>query len=75
MLLIIMLLMCVIDDCNETRDFLPCNDGSCYLKEQRCDGVMQCEDGVDEMGCKYILGLLFVLVHHGIGGSYVTVHR
>ena len=43
----------VTDDCNETRDFLPCNDGSCYLKEQRCDGVMQCEDGVDEMGCKW----------------------
>ncbi|KAK2182230.1 hypothetical protein NP493_362g02042 [Ridgeia piscesae] len=38
-------------DCNETRDFLPCNDGLCYLREQRCDGVMQCEDGVDEMGC------------------------
>ena len=42
----------VTDDCNETRDFLPCNDGLCYLREQRCDGVMQCEDGVDEMGCK-----------------------
>ncbi|KAI0217799.1 Alpha-2-macroglobulin-P [Lamellibrachia satsuma] len=43
-------------DCNETRHFLPCNDGSCYLKEQRCDGVMQCEDGVDEMGCNKAVG-------------------
>lgn len=40
------------DDCNETRGYLPCNDGMCYLIEQQCDGVMQCEDAADEMGCE-----------------------
>lgn len=28
-------------------------DGTCYLWDQRCDGVRQCVDGQDEMGCEY----------------------
>ena len=41
-------------DCNETLGYFPCHDGSCYEISQICDGARQCEDGVDEMGCKYI---------------------
>lgn len=41
-------------DCNETLGYFPCHDGSCYEIQQICDGVRQCEDGVDEMGCKLI---------------------
>ena len=40
------------DNCNETIGYLPCNDGLCYTLDQRCDGVAQCYDYVDEMGCK-----------------------
>ena len=32
--------------------YLPCFDGSCYQIEENCDGVRQCQDGADEMGCK-----------------------
>ncbi len=39
--------------CNVTLGFLPCFDGTCFLKEQACDGVRQCHDGADEMGCEY----------------------
>ena len=39
-------------ECNETLGILPCFDGGCYQKEQQCDGVRQCEDGADELGCE-----------------------
>ena len=42
-----------VDGCNETRGWLPCFDASCYQVEQHCDGVFQCQDGADEMGCTY----------------------
>ncbi len=50
--------MCFLDvvgaeGCNLTLGFLPCFDGTCFLKEQACDGVKQCQDGADEMGCAY----------------------
>jgi len=39
-------------NCNETLNFFPCMDGTqCYNKDQWCDGVRQCTDGQDEMGC------------------------
>ena len=41
------------DNCNETMGIHPCMDGTCYEEEQRCDGVRQCRDGQDEMGCKF----------------------
>ena len=28
-------------------------DGSCYEEDERCDGVRNCEDGQDEMGCTF----------------------
>ena len=40
-------------ECNITRGSLPCFDGTCYQAEQRCDGERQCDDGADELGCKY----------------------
>ena len=44
------------DSCNETMGYFPCNtDGQCYTEAEWCDGVAQCWDGVDEMGCKFIL--------------------
>ncbi|ELU16655.1 hypothetical protein CAPTEDRAFT_200949, partial [Capitella teleta] len=39
--------------CNESTGWHPCMDGTCYLIDQRCDGVRQCIDGQDEMGCVY----------------------
>ncbi len=40
--------------CNYTLGYLPCFDGSCFVTSQRCDGVRQCTDGADEMGCELI---------------------
>lgn len=38
--------------CNETLGDYPCMSGrQCFQIDQWCDGVMKCEDGVDEMGC------------------------
>ena len=38
--------------------FLPCWDGGCYRIEAHCDGVRQCEDGADELGCKGVKSFL-----------------
>ena len=41
------------DDCNETNYYFPCKDGQlCYHVDQICDGIAQCQDRQDEMGCK-----------------------
>ena len=37
--------------CNESIGLFPCMDGTCFLEEHRCDGVAQCTDHLDEMGC------------------------
>ena len=31
--------------------YLPCLSGGCYAPEQKCDGIKNCEDGVDERAC------------------------
>ena len=38
-------------------------DGSCYEVEQRCDGVKQCLDGQDEMGCKLSISQVTNIKH------------
>lgn len=39
-------------NCNESIGLFPCMDGgNCFTTEQWCDGVAQCEDMQDEMGC------------------------
>ncbi|ELT87097.1 hypothetical protein CAPTEDRAFT_227765 [Capitella teleta] len=53
----------IIHYCNATLGYLPCNDGACYTVEQRCDGVFQCEDGADEMGCQRESEDIFTPVH------------
>ena len=37
--------------CNESRGQLSCFDGTCYDVTEMCDGVRQCVDGADELGC------------------------
>ena len=37
--------------CNETVGLYPCMDGTCFQDMHRCDGVSQCTDHLDEMGC------------------------
>ena len=39
--------------CNESRGQFSCFDGTCFNVEEMCDGVRQCVDGADELGCKY----------------------
>ena len=34
--------------------FFVCKDGSCLLEISRCDGIVNCIDGEDEVGCLYI---------------------
>ena len=41
------------DTCNETLGWHPCMDGTCYYEDERCNGVRNCPDGQDEMGCTY----------------------
>ncbi|CAD5122913.1 DgyrCDS11313 [Dimorphilus gyrociliatus] len=40
-----------IDKCNRTLGFSSCFDGQCYELSTACDGVWNCHDGADEMGC------------------------
>lgn len=34
-----------------TRDQFQCNNGDCISGEQKCDRVIDCDDGTDEEGC------------------------
>ena len=38
-------------NCNGTKDLRPCLFEGCYTAEEKCDGIKQCLDGVDERGC------------------------
>ncbi|XP_076069383.1 CD109 antigen-like [Oratosquilla oratoria] len=38
--------------CDWASGFLECGDGSCYRREELCDAIEQCTNGVDELGCK-----------------------
>ncbi|XP_076069453.1 CD109 antigen-like [Oratosquilla oratoria] len=38
--------------CDWATGFLECGDGSCHRREEICDGVPQCHNGADELGCK-----------------------
>ena len=40
--------------CNPEGEFT-CNDGQCIKMEERCDQVLDCRDGSDEIGCQIIL--------------------
>ena len=44
------------------KDFMHCNKSSCIARDYACDGYMDCDNGVDEMGCsKYKHA--FILFH------------
>ncbi|XP_063851279.1 CD109 antigen-like [Scylla paramamosain] len=37
--------------CDVISGYLECGDGTCFRHHQLCDGVMQCANGADELGC------------------------
>lgn len=39
------------DNCNFTLGYGECLNGRCYNLINKCDGVLNCEDGTDEIGC------------------------
>ncbi|GAB6022547.1 hypothetical protein CHUAL_006653 [Chamberlinius hualienensis] len=41
----------VTDQCNASLSVLSCKDGGCYPKRKKCDGVRDCRNGLDEIGC------------------------
>ncbi|XP_030384832.1 CD109 antigen [Scaptodrosophila lebanonensis] len=40
------------ENCNRTLGFGECLSGRCYRLEKHCDGLWDCDDGTDEIGCK-----------------------
>lgn len=42
--------------CNATQGFGECLNGRCYHFSKKCDGILDCEDGTDESGCKSLCG-------------------
>jgi len=39
-------------NCNRTLGFGECLSGRCYRLDKECDGLFDCEDGTDEIGCR-----------------------
>ncbi|XP_002065192.4 CD109 antigen [Drosophila willistoni] len=39
------------DTCNRTLGYGECLSGRCYRLEKKCDGLFDCDDGTDEIGC------------------------
>nr|BAR45629.1 macroglobulin complement-related 1 [Epanerchodus sp. RS-2014] len=39
------------DNCNISLGTLSCKDGRCYSSRKKCDGVRDCANGIDEIGC------------------------
>lgn len=56
-----MLLFVVPDECNETKNpsqAFPCYSYTgqlCYSRAQRCNGILDCLTGYDEINCQYNL--------------------
>ncbi|XP_071875421.1 macroglobulin complement-related [Bombus fervidus] len=40
------------DNCNTTQGYGECLSGRCYRLDKKCDGVYDCDDGTDEVGCE-----------------------
>ena len=41
---------------------MDCLNGRCYRAEDRCDGIMNCEDGTDEANCKLFITLCYLSI-------------
>ncbi|XP_005178924.2 CD109 antigen [Musca domestica] len=39
------------DNCNASLGYGECLSGRCYRLEKKCDGLFDCDDGTDEIGC------------------------
>lgn len=39
--------------CNYSQGYGECLNGRCFRLDQKCNGIMDCEDGTDEAGCKF----------------------
>ncbi|XP_037809897.1 CD109 antigen [Lucilia sericata] len=40
------------DNCNATLGYGECLSGRCYRLDKKCDGLFDCDDGTDEIGCR-----------------------
>uniref|UniRef100_A0A1A9WXK7 Thioester-containing protein 6 n=1 Tax=Glossina brevipalpis TaxID=37001 RepID=A0A1A9WXK7_9MUSC len=40
------------ENCNRTLGYGECLSGRCYRLEKQCDGLFDCDDGTDEIGCR-----------------------
>ena len=38
-------------NCNESQGYSPCLMGGCYFTSLKCNGIEDCVDGFDEVGC------------------------
>lgn len=50
---------CDIPFCSCGKNEMMCDKGRCLTLEQKCDGIMDCDDETDEKDCK---GLLFLFL-------------
>lgn len=61
--------MCTGDPCiNECKeDEFRCNDGHCLNDKLKCNGVPECKDGGDELGCSgwfYLYPIVAILLQY-----------